>query len=269
MIPNQLATRLALALSCCALVVACGKKTADKKPGENTMQPATDTASPSRARPAPMRTRPDPMRPRPAPRRRAAAAPKGMWTFDADIIGKVPTGLSEDRGRWRVEKGAGDAKAVGAPKASQVLVQQAKNGRPIFNVALAKDTTSSADLELSVRLQARTGRIDQGGGLVWRAADSNNYYIARYNPLEDNLRLYTVKGGKRRQLASATVRLDHKAWHHLRILARGPHHQVFLNNKKLLDVKDTTFKAPGRIGLWTKADAITAFDNLHSRPLER
>ncbi len=119
-------------------------------------------------------------------------------------------------------------------------------------------------MDLTVRFHAIAGKFDQGGGLVWRAKDGRNYYIARYNPLEDNFRVYTVVDGQRTQLQNADIpRSD--GWHTLRVTMRGDHIQCFYDGKKSLDVHDTTFTKPGHIGLWTKADARTRFDDLTFR----
>jgi len=177
------------------------------------------------------------------------------WTFDEIEAGKLPDGFSAPAGTWRVET------LQGASSGSRVLVQTASNRSPVFNVTLVEDSPH-ADVDISVRLRAREGRIDQGGGVVWRAKDARNYYIARFNPLEDNYRVYVVKNGRRRQLDSADVKLDHRAWHTLRVTMRGDHIECFLNGDKHLDVRDDTFTGAGMIGLWTKADAVTEFDDL-------
>ncbi|MEO2002888.1 MAG: DUF1259 domain-containing protein [Candidatus Poribacteria bacterium] len=131
----------------------------------------------------------------------------------------------------------------------------------MFNVALIEDT-SYRNVDISVRLRAVAGEVDQGGGIVWRAQDARNYYIARYNPLEDNFRVYFVKDGRRRTIAGASLRVDHEAWHTLRVKMVGDHIECLLDGEKHLDARDTTFTAAGRIGLWTKADAVTHFDDL-------
>jgi hypothetical protein len=116
-------------------------------------------------------------------------------------------------------------------------------------------------VDLSVQMKAVAGRSDQGGGLIWRAKDAKNYYVARYNPLEDNFRVYKVVNGSRSEFQSATIK--HSAgWHTLRVTMAGDHIECYYDGKKYLDVKDSTFADAGRIGLWTKADAQTHFDDL-------
>lgn len=181
------------------------------------------------------------------------------WSFDDGEAGELAAGFEVASGHWAL------AQAEGVPSGQGVLAQTAQSDGSVFNVALVQDT-SYRDLDLSVKLRARDGRIDQGGGPVWRAKDGNNYYIARYNPLEDNFRLYFVKDGRRRQLASARVQIDHGAWHTIRVRMSGTHVECFLDGVKHLDVEDDTFTAAGRIGLWTKADAQTYFDDLRAGP---
>jgi hypothetical protein len=136
----------------------------------------------------------------------------------------------------------------------------AKNSGGTYNVALL-DGTSYQDLDLTVAMKAVAGEEDQGGGPVWRAKDKENYYIARYNPLENNYRVYKTVNGRRQQLGTADVKGD-LAWHTLRIVMNGDHIECYLDGTKYLDVRDATFGEAGKIGLWTKADAQTHFDNV-------
>ena len=122
--------------------------------------------------------------------------------------------------------------------------QVAKNEKPIFNLALATGVEAQ-DLDLSVRLKAVAGEIDQGGGLAWRAADAKNYYLARYNPLEDNFRLYKVVDGVRTQLQTADI--QHTAgWHTLRVSMQAAHIQCFYDGRKYLEADDQTFAGTAR-----------------------
>jgi hypothetical protein len=172
------------------------------------------------------------------------------WDFEADEPGKVALGFTVEVGQWEVVKDG----------SNQVLAQRAESGTRVFNLALI-DGTSFKDLDLSVRLKAIAGKDDQGGGFVWRAKDKNNYYVARYNPLEPNLRVYKVENGKRTQLDHADVPGDHH-WHTLRITMKGREILGYLDGKKLLEAEDSTFTEAGQIGLWSKADAQSYFDYL-------
>jgi hypothetical protein len=180
----------------------------------------------------------------------APLADRRAWDFEKDEPGKIAKGFSAEVGTWEVAKD-GD---------NRVLYQKAENENPVYNVALATGT-SCKDVDLSVKVKAVAGEIDQGGGLVWRAKDENNYYIARYNPLEDNYRVYKVEAGKRTQFASAKTPGDQK-WHTLRVTMAGSKIACYLDGEKLLEADDATFPGAGMIGLWSKADAQTYFDDL-------
>lgn len=177
-----------------------------------------------------------------------------QWNFDADKPGAIAQGFTSAVGEWKV------AASASAPSKPNGLAQIAKGGRPVFNVALA-DGTSFQNLDVSVQLLAMNGEIDQGGGVLWRAIDAKNYYIARYNPLEKNFRLYKVVDGQRTQLGTADVSA-HEGWYTLRVVMKGDAIECFLDGRRYLEAKDGTFAGAGKIGLWTKADAQTLFDNL-------
>jgi hypothetical protein len=183
----------------------------------------------------------------------AAPANRG-WDFESDEPGKIPEGFGNEVGRWEVARDG----------ANHVLAQKAKNDDATFNVTLVRGT-SYKDVDLSVRLRAVAGEVDRGGGLIWRAKDKNNYYICRYNPLEDNYRVYKVEKGKRTQFASAKAAGD-EAWHTLRATMTGPKISCYLDGKMLLEASDETFPDAGMIGLWSKADAQSYFDDLTVSP---
>jgi hypothetical protein len=172
------------------------------------------------------------------------------WTFDEAPTGRMAAGFTAEVGIWVVVKS----------DSGHALAQQSANDKTTFNIALATKT-SAKDLILSVRMKAVAGKIDQGGGLVWRAKDARNYYLARYNPLEDNYRVYKVVDGKRTQLASADI--PHAAgWHTLLVVTTGDHILCSYDGNAYLDVRDAAFADAGRIGLWSKADAQSEFDDL-------
>ncbi len=118
------------------------------------------------------------------------------------------------------------------------------------------------DVDVSVDFKPLAGQIDASGGIVFRAQDRDNYYIVRANALENNFRLYTFKNGQRRQIASARVSAPRLGqYHRIRVVARGDHIQAYLDGALYLDIRDATYSR-GSIGLWTKADSVTEFDNL-------
>ena len=106
--------------------------------------------------------------------------------------------------------------------------------------------------------------MDQGFGLVWRYADADNYYIARCNADEDNCTIYRTVAGRRRAFQNKPVKVARNAWHTLKVEAAGNHFVVWLDGTKVLDSIEDTFKGAGRVGLWTKADSVTAFDDLEA-----
>jgi hypothetical protein len=187
-----------------------------------------------------------------------AAAPFVM-SLEGAKTGELPQG-------WVATKtgdGPGSVwKVVADTDGKKVLAQTSDQGpNRLFNLCVAANG-SFRDIDLTVAFKAVAGKLDQGGGPVWRYKDANNYYIARMNPLEDNYRVYKVVGGKRTQLASAEVKAAAGQWHTLRVVHKGNHIACYLNGKPYLDVKDDTFQDAGQIGLWTKADAQTYFADL-------
>jgi Domain of Unknown Function (DUF1080) len=192
------------------------------------------------------------------------AKPVTRYDFTDATVGKMPadwTAKQTGRGDGSVWKVLEDASA---PKGKKVLAQTAaKAPGGLFNLCIA-DKSRFGDLDLSVAFKAIAGEKDQGGGPVWRYKDEKNYYVARMNPLEDNFRLYKVVDGKRIQLATSKddVAAAVDKWHAIRIVHVGDKIECYFNGKKLLEATDDTFKEAGKIGLWTKADAQTYFNDL-------
>lgn len=184
----------------------------------------------------------------------AWAAKAQKWNFDGDKAGTVPKGWSSVVGEWKV------AVDDTAPSQGHVLAQTARNPNRVFNLAVAEGTRYQ-DCEITVRLKAVSGQLDRGGGPMWRYKDKGNYYLCRYNPLEENYRVYKVVNGKRRQLGTAEAIKTVPGWHELKAKMKGNHIECFYDGKKRLDVKDDTFKEAGKVGLWTKSDAVTNFDD--------
>ncbi|MEN6459130.1 MAG: hypothetical protein ABFC63_09380 [Thermoguttaceae bacterium] len=196
-----------------------------------------------------------------------ACATHGATPFRLSLedatVGKLPSG-------WKAEKtgeGPGSAWAVAedatAPGGRALAQTSAEGVKRLFNLCVASEP-SFRNLDVSVAFKAVAGKIDQGGGLVWRYHDANNYYVARMNPLEDNFCLDKVVDGKRKRLASVDVKAVAGRWHVLRVVHSGDHIECYLSGKRRLDVKDDTFSAAGKIGLWTKADAQTHFAALRA-----
>jgi hypothetical protein len=186
------------------------------------------------------------------------------WNFDSDATEKSPAGFTFARtgdgraGRWLVRA------IPDAPSGGQALAQtDADDTDYRFPVAVA-DQPAFKDLRLSVKCKTTSGKVDQVCGLVFRYRDENNYYVTRTNGLENNVRLYRVKDGRRVQFGGWNGKVAKNVWHDFAVEARGGHFQVFFNGKKVIDARDDTFSGPGRVGLWTKADSITLFDALEA-----
>jgi hypothetical protein len=187
--------------------------------------------------------------------------------FSDSMVGQAPKGFEFGHtakagapGKWIVQS-EGDNKFL-----AQV---DADNTPARFPVAVVSDI-SAPDVDLSVRFKPVSGRVDQAAGLVWRFQDEDNYYIVRANALEDNVVLYKVEGGKRTDLPlkgegrtyGKKSEVPAGQWSTLRVVANGRLFEVYLNGSKLYEVEDATFSKPGKVGVWTKADSVTQFDDL-------
>jgi len=191
------------------------------------------------------------------------------WDFEDAAVGKLPKGWSSAKtgeGEGSVWKALEDATA---PAGAKVLAQTSSDGKgPLFNLCVSAEP-KLADVQINLSLKAVSGKIDRGGGAVWRYQDAKNYYIARVNPLEDNFRFYKVIDGQRTQLATADVKAEAGKWHAIKIVHRGKHIHCSLNGKQLLHLNDDAISAAGQIGLWTKADAVTSFDDISVADLSK
>ena len=191
--------------------------------------------------------------------------------FDNATPGSVPAGwtvaMTHKGGapRWEVIK---DDSAPSKPNVFAQVSKDATGGR--FPLAVY-DKVNLKDGTLSVKFKAISGGADQAAGLVWRYKDPDNYYIVRANALEDNVVLYKVEKGERLALApkgtpSKTYGVKHRVpkqtWSMLSVAFQGNTFTVSFDGQKLFEVEDSTFIAAGKIGLWTKADSVTYFDDL-------
>jgi hypothetical protein len=187
--------------------------------------------------------------------------------FTADIVDQPPKGFEFGHtagvgrpGRWIVQTDG----------SNKVLAQtDADSTRSRFPVAVLSDLTTT-DADVSVRFKPISGRVDQAAGLVWRYQNQDNYYIVRANALEDNVVLYKVEGGRRTDLPvkgegrtyGKKSEVPAGQWSTLRVVATGRTFEVYFNGTKLYEVEDATFGQPGKVGVWTKADSVTQFDDL-------
>jgi len=197
--------------------------------------------------------------------------------FEKDSPGAAPAGFTGSQTgpggapRWVIREDAS------APSGRRVFVQERADAtRARFPLAVY-DKMSIADGRIAVKFKPISGKVDQAAGIVWRYRDSDNYYLVRANALEGNVVLYKVERGQRSDLdpvdaglfaygTKAPVRSG--AWQELRVEVRGDSFRVSLDGAHLFDVRDATFAGPGKVGLWTKADSVTAFDDFSIVPTQ-
>lgn len=194
----------------------------------------------------------------------AVCAGAGPATFDDAKTGELPTGWTsgvtgKGEPKWAV------VADESAPSRPNVLKQ---SGKATYAVAL-KDGSALKNGFVEVKFKAVEGREDQAAGVLWRAKDADNYYVCRANALEDNVVLYKSVAGKRSSLPivgrkggyGVEAKVAPQTWHTLRVEFVGDRFTVIFNGKRLFDVEDATFSDAGRVGLWTKADSVTLFDD--------
>jgi hypothetical protein len=176
--------------------------------------------------------------------------------FDTDRPGTPPVGwtAAQTGGGQAVWTVVSDATAPSQPNALK------QSGTADYPVCI-KDDTSIRDGVVEVRFKAVSGREDQAAGLIWRAKDVNNYYVARANALEDNVTIYHTVNGRRTEKKRAAMRVAPGQWHTLRVEFQGHRFTVLLDAQKALDWEDETFTNAGKVGVWTKADSVTLFDD--------
>src|SRR5438034_4669064 len=146
-----------------------------------------------------------------------------------------------------------------APSKPNVLKQSGEATYPIC----IKDDTSLKDGFVEVKFKPISGKEDQAGGVMWRAKDSNNYYVARANALEDNVTIYDTVNGRRTERKRTNMKVAPNQWHTLRVDFQGNHFTVTFDGKKAIEWDDEKFKDAGKVGVWTKADSVTLFDDFN------
>ena len=177
-------------------------------------------------------------------------------TFDADRPGTPPAGWtcgSTGGGtpNWTVEADSG------APSGPNILKQSGKAPFPWC----VKQGTAVMNGTVEVKFKPLSGREDQAGGVVWRWKDGDNYYVARANALENNVSLYYTERGRRQTLKYVDAPVPANVWHTLRVEFNGTQIRVSLDGKTYIDQSDSHIAGAGAVGVWTKADSVTAFDD--------
>jgi hypothetical protein len=193
------------------------------------------------------------------------------FTFENCELNKIPKGWSQ----YFIGRGETNWKVLD-DNGNKVLAQLSDNNPNYHFNEVVFDSFIVKNVELQVQIKGVNGRKDQGGGFIWRFINANNYYVVRANPLEDNVVLYKVVAGERTDLPligkGKTYGVDVEPlgnnWNTLKLNVTNKIFTVYLNDKEIFKVKDSTFTKAGKIGLWTKADAVTYFDNLLVKPLK-
>lgn len=186
------------------------------------------------------------------PRDKVAAAGQTLhWNFDTGPTGGVPAGAAVYSGTWQVKKEAD------APSQPHALCQTGSAQYP----AIALSDKAFGDLVATTRFKPVSGSEDRAAGIIFRIQDKDNYYILRANALEDNVNLYRYTGGSRQVIKEGAARVASGKWHELRVEVKGDLMRGFLDGALVVEARDAAFKT-GPVGLWTKADSVTCFDNV-------
>ena len=186
----------------------------------------------------------------------AHAAQAQTLGFDQDATGRPPAGWTcgvtgKGSPRWSVETD------TGAPSAPNVLKQSGSGDFPWC----VRTGVALADGFVEVKFKPLAGRQDQAGGVVWRWKDGDSYYVARANALENNVSLYYTEKGRRITIKYVDAPVVANAWHALRAEFDGTRIRVLLDGKAYIELDDRHIAGPGAVGVWTKADSVTAFDD--------
>jgi len=181
---------------------------------------------------------------------------KPIENFDNVNLGGLPPGwlggvTGNGKAVWAV------VKVDDAPSAPNVLQQ---SGQAKFCWCV-ETNLQFRNGSVSVKFKPISGLEDQAGGLIWRWQDASNYYVARANALEDNVTIYHTINGVRTEKGQASFKVTSGQWHDLRVDFHGPHFIVSYDGRQALTWDDETFKNAGAVGVWTKADSVTQFDD--------
>jgi hypothetical protein len=231
-----------------------GQQTAAQKPTEKPDGDEGEEGEEGPATPAAVAAE------KPAPQQ--TSGKQSFYNFDSDTPGQLPAKFHGAKtGGGTQEKWVVTADPT-APSKPNVVAQTSTDQTDYRFPLLIADEGTFQDLELSAKFRAVSGSIDRAGGLVFRLKDPNNYYIVRANALENNYRLYHVVNGRRSQFAGANFKVTSGEWHELRVEAVGNKITCYYDGSKKIEATDDTFKDAGKVGLWTKADSVTYFDDL-------
>jgi hypothetical protein len=200
-----------------------------------------------------------------------------VYSFEDDAVGRPPAGFTE-----ALTAGGGPVKwqvieQNDAPSGKRVVAQLSADATNTRYPLLVLDNFSAKDVEVSVRFKPISGKKDQAAGIVWRWQDKDNYFVVRANALEDNVVAYKTVAGKRSSIGikgdaksyGVKTQVPPNQWSTLRVRMVGNLAEIYLNGRKLFDVENDAFTKAGKVGLWTKADSVTYFDDLKVSSLDK
>lgn len=199
-------------------------------------------------------------------------APAGamVFPFEEGVVGETPPGFSVGLtgGGGAVQWEIGDVGA--APSGERVVAQLSDDRTNARYPHLVRDDVEARNVDASISFKTLSGEVDASGGIIFRYLGPDDYYVVRANSLEDNVVAYKTEKGIRSSIGvrgkgdayGVKAEVPHQEWNTLRVIARDNVFEVFLNGRKLFEVEDETFSEAGKVGLWTKADAVTEFDDL-------
>jgi hypothetical protein len=189
-----------------------------------------------------------------------------MITIDKMTPGAAPTDFEFARtgqggpAQWTVTSDT--SAAVG------LAIEQTSTDRTDYRFPLAiYQSVVASNVDVTIRFKPVAGKVDQAGGIAVRLSDPDNYYVARANALEDNVRFYRVVKGQRVQIEGADTKVTTNKWHQLGLWAQGPRFTITFDGKQLFTATDRTIASAGKVALWTKADSVTRFDGIEIRTL--
>lgn len=199
-----------------------------------------------------------------------------ILTFDNESIGELPVSftpaLTGGGGavHWEIES----QQVNGAE--NKLVTQLSKDKTNARYPLLVHQDFIATDVDVALDFKTLSGKVDASGGIVFRYLDSKNYYVVRANSLEGNVVAYKTINGKRTNIGvrgksrayGVNVPVMHQRWQTLRVIAKGAIFGIYLDDKKIFEVENDALTQPGNVGMWTKADAVTQFDNLTFRSLD-
>lgn len=179
--------------------------------------------------------------------------------FDTGALGQPPAGWTATQTgsgtpHWSVEKDPT------APSPSAVLKQSGQATYPLC----IRESAAFKDGFVEVKFKSVAGKEDQAGGVIWRCQDANNYYVARANALEDNVTIYHTIDGHRIAFKNIDTKVAPEVWHTLRVEFCGETFRVLFDGMLVIEARDRSISKAGKVGVWTKADSVTLFDDFNS-----